>query len=192
MRSRFLRRALIVVATIVTLALALLGGVHLPFVRARVLEWARARISHDFGIVVDAKSLDYNLLGVSLELRDLTLSAPGDRPFLQADGLRIELDRCLLSGLVEIRRLDAEHPRVVLLHHPDGRLNLPTVPRSPSSQPTPLHLGIIALTRLSLDFEDEGAGHQAAVGPIDLTVDTRGNGAQPGTVGPSPISLVIG
>src|SRR5262249_46361807 len=77
------------------------------------------------------------------------------------------------------------------LRHPDGRLNLPTVPSSPSSQPTPLHLGIIALTRLSLDFEDEGAGYQAAVGPIDLGLDTRGKGAQPGTFGPSPISLVI-
>src|SRR5262249_20197349 len=45
--------------------------------------------------------------------------------------------------------------------------------------------------RLSIDFEDEAAGHQAAVGPIDLTLDTRGNGAQPGTLGPGPISLVI-
>src|SRR5262249_33597090 len=161
--SRFLRRALIAVATVVTLALALLGGVHLPFVRARVLEWARARISHDFGIVVDAKNLDYNLLGVSLEPRALSLSPPGHRPFLQADGLGVELDRRLLSGLVAIRRLDVEHPRVVLLRHPDGRTNLPTVPSSPSSQPTPLRLGTMALTRLSLDVEDEAAGHQAAV-----------------------------
>jgi outer membrane protein assembly factor BamA/autotransporter translocation and assembly factor TamB len=191
MRSKFLRRALIVVVTVVTLALALLGGVHLPFVRARVLEWARARVARDFGIVVDAKRLDYNLLGVSLELHDLNLSAPGDRPFLQADGLRLELDRRLFAGLVEIRELELVHPRILLLRHRDGRTNLPATPSSSSSQPTPLHLGIVALTQLSLDFEDEAAGHKGTVGPIDLTLDTRGDSAQPGTFGPSPISLVI-
>src|SRR5262249_2038643 len=145
----------------------------------------------DFGIVVDAKSLDYNLLGVSLELHDLNLSAPGERPFLQADGLRLKLDRRLFAGLIEISQLELVHPRIVLFRHRDGRTNLPTTPSCASSQPTPLHLGIVALTQLSLDFEDEAAGHKAAVGPIDLTLDTRGNGAQPGTFGPSPISLVI-
>ncbi|HEX7794331.1 MAG TPA: translocation/assembly module TamB domain-containing protein [Vicinamibacterales bacterium] len=177
--------------TVVTLALALLGGVHLPFVRARVLEWARARVVRDFGIVVDAKTLDYNLLGVSLELHDLNLSAPGDRPFLQADGLHLELDRRLFTGLVEVRQLELVHPRIVILRHRDGRTNLPTTPGSPSSQPTPLHLGIVALRQLSLDFEDEAAGHKGAVGPINLTLDTSGKGAQPGTFGPSPINLVI-
>jgi len=191
MRSKYLRRALIVVVTVVTLALALLGGVHLPFVRARVLEWARARVARDFGIVVDARSLDYNLLGVSIELHDLNLSAPGDRPFLQADGLRLELGRRLFAGLVEIRQLELAHPRIVLLRHRDGRTNLPTTANSPSSEPTPLHLGIVTLRQLSLDFEDEAAGHKGAVGPIDLMLDTRGKGAQPGTFGPSPISLRI-
>src|SRR5262249_50314323 len=82
-------------------------------------------------------------------------------------------------------------PRIVLLRHLDGRTNLPTSPNSPSSPPTPLHLGIVALRQLSLDFEDEGAGHKGAVGPIDLTLDTSGTDAQPGTFGPSPISLAI-
>jgi outer membrane protein insertion porin family len=191
MRSKFLRRALIVVVTVVTFALALLGGVHLPFVRARVLEWTRARVARDFGVVVDAKRLDYDLLGVSLELHDLNLSAPGDRPFLQADGLRLELDRRLFTGLVEVRQLELEHPRIVVLRHRDGRTNLPTTPGSSPSQPTPLHLGIVALRQLSLDFEDEAAGHKGAVGPIDLTLDTSGKGDQPGTFGPSPVSLVI-
>jgi len=191
MRSKYLRRALIVVVTVVTLALALLGGVHLPFVRARVLEWARVRLARDFGIVVDAKRLDYNLAGVSLELHDLNLSAPGERPFLHADSLRLELDRRLFVGFVEIRQLELVHPHIALLRHRDGRTNLPTSPDSPSSQPTPLHLGIVALRQLSLDFEDEAAGHKAAVGPVDLTVDARGKGAQPGTFGPGPISLVI-
>src|SRR5690349_17250504 len=117
MRSKFLRRALFVVVTIVTLALALLGGVHLPFVRARVLEWARVRLARDFGIVVDAKRLDYNLAGVSLELHDLNLSAPGERPFLHADSLRLELDRRLFVGFVEIRQLELVHPHIALLRH---------------------------------------------------------------------------
>ena len=193
MRSRFLRRALIVAATVVTLALMLVGAAHLPFVRARVLEWARTRVSRDFGVVVDADALSFNLFDVSIELHDLKLSAPGERPFLQADGLRVLLDRRrLFAGTVDIQQIELIRPRAAILRHQDGSTNLPTVPSSPSSQPTPLHLGIVALTQLSLDVEDEAGGRKAAVGPIDLTLDTRTKGAQPATFGPSPISVVVG
>src|SRR5215470_4463371 len=98
MWSRFLRRGLIVAAAISTLAVMLVGVAHLPFVRARVLEWTRARVSRDFGVVVEADDLSYNLLGVSVELHNLNLSAPGQRPFLAADGLRVVLDRRVLTG----------------------------------------------------------------------------------------------
>src|SRR5712672_2338737 len=158
MSSRFLRRSLIVAATLVTLALMLIGAGHLPFVRARVLDWTRARVSRDFGVVIDAEGLSYNLLGVSIELRNLSLSAPGERPFLQADGLRVVLDRRLFTGTVDIQRIALIRPRVAILRHRDGSTNLPTIPSSPSSKPTPLHLGIVYLAQMSLDVEDEAGG----------------------------------
>jgi uncharacterized protein involved in outer membrane biogenesis len=186
------RRSLIVAATVVTLALMLVGAAHLPFVRARVLEWARVRVSRDFGVVIDAEGLSYNLLGVSIELRNLNLSAPGERPFLQADGLRVVLDRQLFTGTVNIQRIELVRPRVAIVRHRDGRTNLPTVPSSPSSKPTPLHLGIVSLAQMSLDVEDEAGGQKAAVGPTDLTFDTRTKGTQPGMFGPSPFNVVVG
>ncbi len=192
MSSRFLRRSLIVAATLVTLALMLVGAAHLPFVRARVLDWARARVSRDFGVVIDAEGLSYNLLGVSIELRNLSVSAPGERPFLQADGLRVVLARRLFAGTVDVQRIELVRPRVAILRHRDGSTNLPTIPGSPSSKPTPLHLGIVSLAQMSFDVEDEAGGHKAAAGPTDLTLDTRTKDAQPGMFGPSPFNVVVG
>src|SRR5262245_63246696 len=191
MRSRFLRRALIAAAAVTALFIVLVGAAHLPFVRARVLEWARGYASREFGVVVTADDLSYNLLDVSVQLHNLSLSAPGQRPFLQADGLSVRLDRRLYAGTVDIQKLDFQRPRVTLVRHQDGSTNLPTTPSSPASKPTPLHLGVVSLTQFSFEGDDEGAGHKAAVGPADLTLDTRATGAAPASFGPSPISVVI-
>jgi hypothetical protein len=106
----------LLLASVVTLALMLIGAAHLPFVGARVLEWARTRVSRDFGVVVDADALSFNLFDVSIELHDLKLSAPGERPFLQADGLRVLLDRRrLFAGTVDIQQIELIRPRAAIL-----------------------------------------------------------------------------
>ena len=128
MQSRFLRRGLIVVATVMALALTLLTVAHLPFVRARVLEWARTRISAEFGIAVDADELSYNLLGISVDLRNVNLSAPGERPFLHADRVRVVVDRRLLTGTVAVDQIEIERPRVAIVRHRDGRTNSSRAP----------------------------------------------------------------
>jgi outer membrane protein assembly complex protein YaeT len=157
-----------------------------------VLDWVSARISQDFGILVQADALRYNLLTVSVELRNARLSVPRDRPFLQADGIRITLDRRVLFGVFELDRLELEQPRVTILRHRDGTTNLPTSRSDATSSPSPIHLGLVELRALIVEVEDESAGHRVAAGPISLTLDTRVGAVTPGTFGPSPVAIRIG
>src|SRR5262245_14582916 len=124
--SRFVRRTLLAVASLVAFVVVLVAAAHLGFVRTRVLDWARTRLSSDLGIVADADTLRYNLLGPSIELRNARLSVPRDRPFLQADAIRIALNRrAVLGGVLELERLELDRPRVTIVRHRDGTLNLP-------------------------------------------------------------------
>jgi translocation and assembly module TamA len=192
MRSRLVRRALVAVVSVVGFLLFVVAVAHVGFVRARVLDWVSARISQDFGILVQADALRYNLLTVSVELRNPRLSVPRDRPFLQADAIRIALNRRVLFGVFELERLELEQPRVTIVRHPDGATNLPTSRSDSASSPEPIHLGRVGLRGLIVEVEDESAGHRVAAGPIDLTLDTRAGAASPGTFGPSPLVLRIG
>jgi outer membrane protein insertion porin family len=190
--SRFVRRTLLTLASVVVLALLVVAAAHLGFVRTRVLDFARARLSSDLGIVLEAESLRYNLLTPSIELRNARLSVPGDRPFLQADAIRIALDRRAFLGTLELQRLELDRAKVTIVRHRNGDLNLPAGREGPSSPPAPIHLGRVALSALSLEFEDEAGGHRATAAPIDLTLDTRAGTAAPGTFGPTAITVAIG
>ena len=77
MSSKLIRRGLIATALIGTIALILVGAAHLPLVRARVFDWARAQAAQKLGVIVQADSLGYNLLTASVELRNLTLATAG-------------------------------------------------------------------------------------------------------------------
>ena len=192
MRSRLVRRALLAVVSVVGFLLLVVVVAHVGFVRVRVLDWVSARISQDFGILVQADSLRYNLLTTSVELRNTRLSVRGDRPFLQADAIRIALDHRVLFGVFELQRLELDQPRVTILRHPDGTTNLPTSRSDPTSSPSPIHLGRVGLSALIVEVEDEAAGHRVAAGPISLTLDTRAGAVTPGTFGPSPVAVRIG
>ena len=132
MSSNFIRRGLIATAVIVPIALILVGAAHLPFVRARVFDWARTQAAQSFGIIVEADAAGYNLLTGSVELRNLTLAAQGERPFLRADSVRLAFSRRMLWGTIEIQRLELVRPRVTIVRHSNGTTNLP-VSRSDSS-----------------------------------------------------------
>ena len=173
--------------------LLLVGAAHLGVVRARVLVWAAERIAQDFGIRVQADALRYNVLTRLVELRNASLSVPGEPPFLQADVLRIGLDRRVFFGVFELERLELERPRVTIVRHPDGATNLPRGQSDSASSQTPIHLGVVALRALSVEVVDDAAGHRLAAGPIDLTLETRaGAAASSSTFGPAPIAVRIG
>jgi uncharacterized membrane protein len=50
LRSRLVRYALLTASAIVAVLAVLAAAAHLEFVRTRVLDWAVARASRDFGI----------------------------------------------------------------------------------------------------------------------------------------------
>jgi len=170
----------------------LAAAAHLEFVRARVLDWALARASRDFGVRIEADSLQYNLLAASAELRNARVSAPDDRAFFQADAIRIGLNRRALPGAVEIVRIELERPHLTIVRHADGTTNLPPSRSGSTSAPSPIHLGRVALSAMSIELEDESAGHHLSVGPIDLVLDTSEGASVPGAFGPTPIAASVG
>jgi outer membrane protein assembly factor BamA len=174
-----------VVAGLLSIAYATL---HLPFVRARVLERARAYALRDLGIVIDASSLHYALRARSVELRNVSLASSGvETPFLQAEAIRLVLDRSVFRGVVAVDRLDLVGPRLAIVRHANGTTNLPRG-RSGSGN-APLDLGVVSVSALAINLADESTGRAVAVGPLDLSLDTSPRASQPGTFGPSPFRV---
>ena len=189
MPSSLVRRALLAVAAVASIALLLVGAAHLPSVRARVFQWTRAQVADRFGIVLNADAIEYNLLTASVELRNPTLAVSGERGFLEADSVRIVLDRSALWGTIRLRRLDLARPRVAIVRHRDGTTNLPAGSTGPSSRAAPLPLGLVTIRGLSLQIEDEAGGPSAVAGPIDLTLDARSTDSRSGAFGPSAFAV---
>ena len=70
-------------------------------------------------------------------------------------------------------------------------MNLP--PSRPSeSASTPLQFGVVSVTGLSVTLDDRGAGRSFAVGPFDLSMDTRDSTGRPGAFGPGGFRLRTG
>ena len=176
----------VVVAGVLLIAYTTL---HLPFVRARVLERARGYALRELGIVVDASSLHYAVFARSVELRNVSLAASaGEPPFLQAEAIRLVLDRSVFRGVVRSDRLELAGPRLAIVRHANGTTNLPRG-RPSSGEPAPLDLGRVSVNALSITLADESTGREVAVGPLDLSLDTSPRASQPGTFGPSPFSV---
>ena len=95
----------------------------------------------------------------------------------------------MLWGTIEIQRLEIARPRVTIVRHANGTTNLPVSRTDPSSGTTPLHLGIVELRQISLEVDDEVAGHAVRAGPIDLMLDSRSTDPRPGAFGPGPFTV---
>ena len=191
LRSRLVRRGLLAASAVAAGLAILVAAAHLEFVRARALDWALARVSRDFGIRVEADALRYNLFATSAELRNARVSVPDGRPFFRADAIRLVLNRRALPGAVEIHRLEIDSPQLTIVRHRDGTTNLPAS-RSTTSAPAPIHLGRVALSMMSVEVEDEAAGHRLTMAPIDLALDTRAGASVPGAFGPTTIAASLG
>ena len=176
----------VVVVGVLLIAYAML---HLPFVRARVLERTRGYALRELGIVVDASSLHYAVLARSIELRSVRLaSSAGETPFLQAEVIRLVLDRRVFRGVVSVDRLDLVGPRLTIVRHANGTTTLPRA-RSASGDATALDLGLVSVSALTINLADESNGREVAIGPLDLSLDTSRRASQPGMFGPSPFSV---
>ena len=191
MSSKWVRRSLVAVMALVVFVLLIIGAAHTPIARDRAFDWVRARLERDLGLIVEADQLRYNVLTRSVSLENVRLSVPGERPFLQARAIRVTLTRSLFRGNPELDRLSLERPQVLIVRHDGGRTNLPASQSGGASSPSPIHLGLLSISALSLDVQDESAGSRIAAGPIDLTIDTRAGMSRAGNFGPSTIIATL-
>jgi outer membrane protein assembly factor BamA len=189
MARKLVRRVVLGSAVLSGVLLIALAAIHLPVVRGLVLQRAQDYALRELGIVVGASSLHYALLARSIELRRVTLaSAVGEPPFLQAEAVRFVLDRRIFRGHVAIDRLELVGPRLTLVRHANGTTNLPRA-LSASGDSTPLDLGVVAVSGLTMTLADESTGRAASLGPVDLSIDASPAASRPGAFGPSPFSV---
>jgi outer membrane protein assembly complex protein YaeT len=179
---------------VVLIGLFLIGlvVVHLPPVRTRVLDRVRGYAAQELGITLQASRLGYNLLTRTVDLSDLSLAASsGAPPFLQADRVVVVVEPGIYLGRLTIRSLSVARPRLTLVRNSDGTMNLPAA-RNDTPSSSPLRLGIVSVAGLSLSFDDRAAQRTFALGPFDLSLDTRSAAASPGAFGPSGFSVKAG
>jgi hypothetical protein len=192
MASKLIRWAGAAAAAIVALILLLLAVAHLPSVRARVLERARAYATRDLGIVLDADALDYSLTSRAASLRNVTIAATGQPALIRADSARVVLSRRLFRGVIEIENVELVRPRITIVRHADGTTNLPVSRESESQTSTPLELGTIDIRQLEFALDDRLAHRTVDAGPIDLRLDSSRTNPRPGSFGPSPFTIQFG
>ena len=174
--ARLVRLAVLLIGLIL-IGLALL---HLPPVRTRVLDRVRAYAAQEFGIALQATSLRYSLLSRSVELRDVSLApSPGGQPFLTADRVEVVLAPSIYLGHAVITRISIATPRLTLTRNADGTLHLPAS-RNGGGSSSPLQLGVVSITGLSFALDDRLVQRSFAIGPLDLSVDTRDSTGRPG------------
>ncbi len=101
--ARLFRRLARLAVVLIGLILIGLAVLHLPPVRARVLDRVRGYAAQELGVALQASSLGYNVLTRTIELRDLSLAAtPGSPPFLQADRVVVLVDPGIYLGRLTI------------------------------------------------------------------------------------------
>ncbi|HVB37046.1 MAG TPA: translocation/assembly module TamB domain-containing protein, partial [Vicinamibacterales bacterium] len=150
---------------------------HLPFVRARVLNWALQQVDR-YGLVAQADGLDYNLLRLEFHVHHLRLAAPGHtgEPFFTADELTADLPWSMVTGTPSLQALTIEHPRLTIIRTATGS-NLPTLrtsggPSAVSSFP----IGRLVVHDLQASVADRLADLDATVTGLSIDLEPSGAG----------------
>jgi len=187
--SRRLARIAGVLTGVTLLGVAVL---HLPSIRARVLERVRVYAGRELDVALRASSLSYNLFARSVELKDVSLaSTSAAEPFLEADRVVVELGPGIFLGHPVVTRVSITRPRVTLVRDSNGTMNLPPS-RQGAGSSSPMHMGIVSVTALSVRVDDRLAHRSFTVGPLDLAVDTTGAPRQFGAFGPGAFAVRAG
>jgi outer membrane protein assembly factor BamA/autotransporter translocation and assembly factor TamB len=157
------------VVGVVLVTLAAFAVLHTPPVRARALDLLIARLAQA-GIVARAERLDYNLATFDVRIHRLTLATPAssDTPFAAADEVRVVFGWGVLRGRIDIPRVEAVHPRVVLVRSDRGAVNWPTSEKPGGSSLGPLNFGLVSLPDLDVSWHDEQARLAVDVGGLAL------------------------
>jgi len=191
--TKRLRRLALAAGALAGLILIGLAVLHLPSIRARVLDRARGYLEREFDIALGASSLSYNLFTRSIELRDLSLaSTSSGHPFLRADRAVIVLGPGVFLGRPAVNRVSLSRPRLTVVKETDGAVNLPAAGTTGTGPRRPLQLGIVSVTALSVSLDDRIAQRSFTLGPLDLSVDTASASNRPGAFGPGAFAVRVG
>src|SRR5262249_56886209 len=105
----------------------------------RVLASLISRLAQG-GIALRAEGLDYNLARLDVRIGHLTLATlkTPDLPFLSADQVHVLLGTGVIRGRMDITRLEAPHPRLVLARNDRGEANWPSSDRPGQTTASPI------------------------------------------------------
>jgi outer membrane protein assembly factor BamA/autotransporter translocation and assembly factor TamB len=170
LRSGLVRRLGVAAVIAATLVVAAAIIVHTPPVRAAVLRYAVATIQKQYGLRLDAASLDYNLASLRIALDALRVSAPGEPPFVEADRVDVSLARSIWSGVVAFDDVRATRMLVRIVRHRDGRTNLPSSSGSSTGDPAPLRIARLTVPDLRVDIRDEVTDLTVAIPAIAVAL----------------------
>ena len=119
----------------------LVGLVHTPFVKAKVLKYLQKTLAQSFNLSLSAQSLDYNLFTLRVSLKKPIAGTHDNStlpPFFQADELILRLTPALILGKkIDIRDIRVVSPRVDIRVNPDGTFNIPPQLFQESEEPAP-------------------------------------------------------
>ena len=130
---------------------------HLPFARRAVLGYARSVLQRDYGLVLDAARLDYNLAAFRVGLAEVRVSATGEanEPFFESEYVALRLSPGTLLGNLNISELSLTNALVRVHRRADGTSNLPSSDGSPVGEPAPIPIDRFDVARLTVDVFDE-------------------------------------
>lgn len=176
---RLARRAALVSGAAGLCVAALLLAAHLSFVQVRVARWATSQLLSQ-GIVLTTGAFSYNLATFSVHVENLVASTTTDtqHPFLQAARLDVTVPRSIIGGRLALSSLTGDGVRVVLLRRPDGSTNLPSNDGAgPSSLPSQVPIGTLALSNVSVVWRDEVLDTSADAGLLSINLGPASGGA---------------
>ena len=127
-RAHIFRIAAVLLGGIVVFAAALIALLHTPPAR-RVVRGQAIRLLEKQGIGFASSRLDFDLLTLQVELRDVTIQSsatPDLAPLLRADRLYVDLSLSkLIRGAYHVEDATVANPIVHIVIANDGRDNIP-------------------------------------------------------------------
>jgi outer membrane protein assembly complex protein YaeT len=175
-RSRNFRLALYGTGGLVALIALAIAALHTAPAKRFALRQAVGAL-RDSGIDFSASTLDYNLLTLRIELRNVKIGSrqtPDLPPIAAADRVSATLDWAeLRHGAYYVGDAVIENPQVQVVMTADGRDNIPRPPSKPNSKPVDYGIRHLRISGGAVSFDDRKQQISARL-PLDrITVDGR-------------------
>lgn len=180
MKKKTTKKIAIIVSSFCLMFCLFFLFLHLRFVRQKVLNLVLQSLEKNQGIHLSVGSFDYNLLNLSLTLKQVVLQSQADRlssPVFQAEKIRANIPLSLiLKRRLRLQDLEIINPKIHIRIDKDGKHNLSFQTVRQKSRPVSTQIPEFVINRLviknaEVQFSDEG--QNLGIGLSDLWM--RGN-----------------